>query len=179
MKNRILAERYINALINSIPEAKVTTDLPIASQVIKDVLENKAEYNKMVSPFIHKHNKKIRMAALVKKNGASQTVESFFYLIITKNRIGLLSDFGEMILEKIKEMKNEVAVLIETATVLDTSGSTSLIATLETKTNKKLNPTYLVNTDILGGFKATIKNTIYDGSVQHSIEKVRQKFNHR
>jgi F0F1-type ATP synthase delta subunit len=84
-----------------------------------------------------------------------------------------------MILEKIKEMKNEVAVLIETATVLDTSGSTSLIATLETKTNKKLNPTYLVNTDILGGFKATIKNTIYDGSVQHSIEKVRQKFNHR
>lgn len=67
MKNRILAERYINALINSIPEAKVTTDLPIASQVIKDVLENKAEYNKMVSPFIHKHNKKIRMAALVKK----------------------------------------------------------------------------------------------------------------
>ena len=137
MKNRILAERYINALINSIPESKVNSDLAIASNVIKDILENKDEYSQMVSPFIQKHNKKIRMAALVKKNGASQTIENFFYLIITKNRIGLLSDFGEMILEKVKEIKNEVDVLIETATALDMRGANSLISTLEEKTNKK------------------------------------------
>jgi F-type H+-transporting ATPase subunit delta len=110
--------------------------------------------------------------------GKVVTIDSlnFIYFVINKNRENILYS----ILKKFLELKDEhfgiANVEVKTAFAFTTDQQQSLIKKLETLLNKKIELKITIDRDIIGGFIARIRDTVYDASVKHQLEILKKQF---
>jgi F-type H+-transporting ATPase subunit delta len=136
------------------------------SKVLREVWEN---------PSIPAEQKRNVLDGIVQSGGVSRPVRNFVAVLIDKGRIKFLAEIVAQFAQELNQRLGFAEAEITTARELGAEERSALEADLAKLTGKRIRARYQQNQRILGGAIARVGSTIYDGSVQGQLEKIRQQ----
>jgi F-type H+-transporting ATPase subunit delta len=174
---RIIAKRYAKALVQLAEEKKsvdkAKTDLAAFVGAV-DALP--ALQKLLASPVFTPESKKAVIKELSGKLGLQQTTQRFVEHLAETGRIRYIKDVHEAFLEILAERLNRATVKLTTAATISPADLADMKKKLEGLTGKQVDISAKVDASLIGGAKAQIGSTIYDGTIKNQLDKMRNQF---
>ncbi len=96
--------------------------------------------------------------------------------VLLNNRRGELIGLVQRLYdERMKAHKNIVTVEAVTATELPDNVRQEVVTSLEEALNANVDLDERIDESLIAGMKVKIRNTVYDGSVAHQLERLRER----
>lgn len=149
----------------TLDEVRQISGLVNESKVLREVWEN---------PSIPADQKRGVLDEIVQRGGTSRPVRNFVAVLIDKGRIKFLSEIVEQFAQELNRRLGFAEAEITTARELGADERNALEADLARVTGKRIRARYQQDQEILGGAIARVGSTVYDGSVQGQLERLRQ-----
>lgn len=149
----------------TLQEAQALAELVAASKELRDVWE---------TPSIPAEQKRAVLDAIIAREGISRTVRNFLAVLIDHRRINFLAPIVKQFEQELNQRMGFTEAEITSARDLTEAERRALEARVETLTGKKVRARYSRDASILGGAVVKVGSTIYDGSVQGQLERIRQ-----
>jgi F-type H+-transporting ATPase subunit delta len=146
-------------------EAQAVADLVAGSKELRAVWE---------APSITAEQKRAVLDALVARQGISGVVRNFVAVVIDHRRVHFLGPIVKQFEQELNQRLGFTEAEIISARELNQSDRGVLEARMEKLTGKKVRAHYALDESILGGAVVKIGSTIYDGSVNGQLERIRQ-----
>jgi len=150
-----------------------------ALQDLKDLVSLLAESRELrevwEAPSIPAEQKRGLLDAIVKRQGSSREVRNFLAVLIDHWRIQFLAAIVPQVERELNQKLGLVEAEITSARELSASEKRLLEAEIEKLTGKKVRPRYTLDGSVLGGAVVRVGSTIYDGSVNGSLERIREQ----
>ncbi|MBT5856129.1 ATP synthase F1 subunit delta [bacterium] len=175
MSDSTLAERYTNALIANLDNKttdKVVSALGDASQAI---MNNENVWATLQSPMTSEKDRLSILISAVEKFSKNKHLNNFFRVLIQKKRLHLLPQIQTTAKRALLNFHNTAETTILTASEVSETTQQKIVQELQLRSDKKLRVSFGIDADLIGGFKATIDNTVYDGSVQQSLRQFKAR----
>jgi F-type H+-transporting ATPase subunit delta len=96
--------------------------------------------------------------------------QNFVRLLIANDRLGLLPDIHRQFVELKNAREGVVKAAIATAFPLDDAQLKSLVADLERRFKRRIEPEVIVDEDLIGGARIAVGDEVIDGSVRGKLE---------
>jgi F-type H+-transporting ATPase subunit delta len=106
-------------------------------------------------------------------NALSDKQKNFVMLLAEDKQLGLLVEIEELFINYQAEDNNAVNVQVESAQAFNQKYREQLKAALQTKLNKKIQLSYSINPDLLGGAVLRTSEWVMDGSVKGKLEQLK------
>jgi F-type H+-transporting ATPase subunit delta len=169
--------RYARAFAEVVVERKLDPDKTVAelSDVAALVHDNRELRNVLENPAVAHEQKLALLDALMKRMDGSKLLRNFLAVLIDHRRIGHL---GELVAEFKEELDRRMGIAearVRSARVLTSAEKKSLEQQLAEITGKTVRASYSEDAALLGGVTVRVGSTIYDGSVQGRLERMRQE----
>ncbi len=167
--------RYARAFAEVAVAHKLDSDKTVAemSDVATLVEGNRELRNVLQNPAVA-HAQKLRLLdALMQRTGGSRLLRNFLAVLIDHHRIGSL---GEIVTEFKQELDRRMGIAearVSSARELSSAEKKSLEKQLAEITGMTVRASYSENPGLLGGVTVRVGSTIYDGSVQGRLERMR------
>jgi F-type H+-transporting ATPase subunit delta len=126
------------------------------------------------TPSITAEQKRAVLDAIVAREGISQTTRNFLAVLIDHGRTNFLGPIVKQFEQELNEHLGFTEAEITSAHELGASDRQSLEARMEKLTGKKVRARYSLDESLLGGAIIRIGSTIYDGSVNGQLERMKQ-----
>ncbi|OQY40207.1 MAG: ATP synthase F1 subunit delta [Candidatus Cloacimonetes bacterium 4572_65] len=173
MKDKQIAERYALGFMEAVGKDNYTK-LIIEVKALKSILSDNPEIvNIFASPVVADKDKIDIINPFVEQSEFKDYWHNFMMLLNEKGRAPLFGLVADCLEEYILEELNIVKVTIKTAYELAEDMRKKLISYISEKINKEVEPTFVTDSSVIGGFIAESDNFIVDSSVKHSLEKFR------
>ncbi len=174
----ILGRRYAGALLNLATEAgnieKVAADLQAFAASWKDSRDLRAAFE---NPSVNVATRRVILREIAQASGMDPLVRNALLLIADRGRLGSLPEIVESFQALAEERSGRVRAEVVTATELPDAFFSELQKTLERVTGKQVNITRKVDPSIIGGVVTRIADQVYDGSVKHRLQQLRDELN--
>jgi F-type H+-transporting ATPase subunit delta len=174
-----LAFRYAKALADLVmtPGSEVS---PRAALAELDVFEKLFAVtpelrNVLLSPAVPPVRKRALIRRLAELAGISRVVRNFLGVVIDHRRTLLIPEIVYAFRLQIDERMGEVEANVASARELTQDQKDAIRAELASLTGKKARCRFAVDQSLIGGVRAKIGSTIYDGSVRGQLERLRRK----
>lgn len=173
MKDTKAAEPYANGFIdNFLPEDK--QELLVEVRVLQKVLKANPEISELLSSHVIKEKDKLNILEPFSSESKFRDYwQNLILLLHEKNRLNLFNEIIYFLEDYILRDLNIVKITIKTAHELAGDVKEKLIKFLSDKVNKSVEPSFIVEPDVIGGFIAESDNFIVDSSVKRSLEQFR------
>jgi F-type H+-transporting ATPase subunit delta len=169
------SHQYANAL------ADIALQQGAADPVLKQLSEIAAAYqesselrNFFSTPAVSREAKHGVAEKLVARIGASKILRNFLFVVIDHRRTQAIPEIAQAFQEVVQQRQGLAQAEVLSATPLNEPQKAKLLQALERLTGKKIQPTYALQSDLLGGAVVRIGDTIYDGSVKNRLNRMRQ-----
>lgn len=177
MKLRGLDRRYANALFDVLSRGgdlvKARADL---DAVVALVAGHPELCRVLESPAVPAQKKRAVMAAVLDAApGTLPEIRRTLLLLADNDRLGILADVAQRFGERVNQASRILPAEVTTAVPLDGANRDALAAALGRATGSSVTITERVDPTILGGVVARVGSLVFDGSVTHQLEKMRQK----
>jgi F-type H+-transporting ATPase subunit delta len=149
----------------TLDEVRQMSGLVDESKVLREVWEN---------PSIPAEQKRGVLDAIVQRGGMSRQVRNLLAVLIDKGRIKFLAEIVAQFAQELNQRLGFAEAEITTARELGGDERSALETDLARVTGKRIRARYEQDQGILGGAIARVGSTVYDGSVQGQLEKIRQ-----
>lgn len=146
-------------------EVQSLTALVAGSKELRQVWE---------APAISADQKRRVLDAIVAQNGFSTPVRNFVAVLIDHRRVQFLQPIVVQFEKELSVRLGFAEAEITTMRELDVEERHALEGQVERLTGKKVLARYFKDSSILGGVIVKVGSTIYDGSVQGQLERIRQ-----
>jgi len=174
-----VANRYARALADIVlgpgspvkPEDAVA-QMRAAEQLLTDSPELRAA---LLTPAIQNSRKRSVMSTLLDREGVSQLIRNFIFVLIDRRRIEILGQIREAFELLVDERTGFARAEITSAAPLDDQVSAELATDLARITGKRMRLSYSVDPALLGGVTARLGSTVYDGSLRGQIQQLRRR----
>uniref|UniRef100_A0A7V2ZL74 ATP synthase subunit delta n=1 Tax=Ignavibacterium album TaxID=591197 RepID=A0A7V2ZL74_9BACT len=154
-----------NTLNRAAEDMKIVFDAINSSSLLRRFLEN---------PVVKTDQKKSVLREIFEKYLSSDTIR-FIEFVINKNREYALKDIAEKFLELKDEYTGVARIEIKSAFELNPEQKKMIEQRFESLLNKKIIANYLIDEKVIGGFVAKVKDTVYDASIAHQLDLLRQQ----
>jgi F-type H+-transporting ATPase subunit delta len=173
---RVIAKRYAKALVE-LSEEKKTVDKTKAdlAAFVGAVDALPAMQKLFASPVFTPENKKAVIKDLAGKLSMQPTTQRFVEHLAETGRIRYVKDVNEAFQEILAERQNRAAVRLTTAVAINNGDLADIKQKLEGLTGKQVDIDSQVDTTLIGGAKAQIGSTIYDGTIKNQLNKMRNQ----
>lgn len=131
--------------------------------------------NFLESPAVPARAKQAVISKLIERTGASEALRNFLFLVVDHRRVGLLGAIGVAFGQELNARLGILEAEISAARELGAEEKQELVAVLERRTGKKIEASYRVAPELVGGAVVRIGSTIYDGSVRNGLERLRAR----
>lgn len=170
---RIYARAFADAVFagkvdpaQALEEAQTMADLVAGSRELRAVWE---------TPSIPAEHKRSVLDAIVARQGVSRTVRNFLAVLIDHRRTSFLGPIVKEFEQELDQRMGFAEAEISSARELSDPEKHALESQVQKLTGKKVRARYLRDTSLLGGATVRVGSTIYDGSVNGQLERIRQQ----
>ncbi len=161
------AKIYANALIGL--NADKNTIINDLTQII-EVIEQSDDLRAILSNSSVNFNKKKEILSEIFGGKIDEKLINFLYILTEKNKINLLGEILKSF-EQISAENSGISVVeIISATELNQDYKNRIINKLEQKLDKKVQPYWNIEPEIIGGLIFKIGDTVIDSSLKNKIE---------
>jgi F-type H+-transporting ATPase subunit delta len=173
---KALAERYAAALVDVALENKQAEQIKQELASFADLLRESAELNSLLSnPAILRGSKHAVIEQLVARMGASRTLRNYLFVIVDQRRAALLPEIEQAFSRLLDARMGVMQATVVSAADLTGAERAELDSTLSQLTGRKVQSQLKRDPDLIGGVVVKIGSTIYDGSVQAQLERLRAR----
>ena len=173
---RIIANRYAKALVqlaeNNNTVDKTRADLAEFTSAV-DALP--ALQKLFASPVFTPENKKAVIQELAARLGMQPTTQRFVEHLADTGRIRYVRDIDEAFQEILAEHTNRAMARLTTAAAISPADLAEGKKKLEALTGKQVDIDAKVDASLIGGAKAQIGSTVYDGTIKNQLTKMRNQ----
>jgi F-type H+-transporting ATPase subunit delta len=173
---RIIAKRYAKALVqlaeNNKTVDKTKSDLAEFTSAV-DALP--ALQKLFASPVFTPENKKAVIQELAARLGMQPTTQRFVEHLADTGRIRYVRDIYEAFQEILAEHTNRAMAKLTTAAAISPADLAEVKKKLEVLTGKQVDIDAKIDASLIGGAKAQIGSTVYDGTIKNQLSKMRNQ----
>ena len=177
MTNRAVAARYARALFEV---SRDSGDVQKTEQDIlsfQQILDGHAPLRSaLLNPAISVVSKRGVVETLLSKMQLSALAARLLLMLADRDRLELLPEVSESYNALLMEHLGVVRARITTAEPLDSSHLKSMVQALATATDRKIKVETSVDETLIGGMVTQIGSTVFDGSIAHHLDRLRQRF---
>lgn len=176
MKNRKLASRYAQALLDSLADHGELLSADRFLSSLADGLESLPEFrNAMLDPAVPKDARKRLLAALATRAAVSPKLANFLNVVVDHGRAGALREIAQVFHEAREEAMGIVPAHVQTAMPVDAALQARIRGSLEKKTGRQVTLSFGVDPALIGGAVTRIGSTVYDGSLRTQLVRLRKQ----
>jgi F-type H+-transporting ATPase subunit delta len=129
----------------------------------------------MENPSIPGEQKRAVLDAVIQKTGGSRPVRNFIAVLTDHRRLPLFSEIVKQVEQEINERLGFADAEVKSARSLSDSERHLLEAEIAALTGKRVRARYHQDPSLLGGAVVQVGSTIYDGSVNGQLERIREQ----
>lgn len=176
MSITIISKRYADSIYSIIKEKNLNLDKIIG---ISFLMSSEIEKNEELKKFIESPNfsidKKLNLFSQY-FSGLSQEEKYIFEYIITKDKLSIIKEIAECLVEI--EIKSANILRVEAYFAVEPSEiqKNKIIEKLKNRYNKNIELIVKVDKELLGGVKLKIEDIVIDGSIKHWLNIIKKKF---
>lgn len=169
--------RYARAFAEVVMERKLDPDKTVAelSEVAALIHDNRELRNVLGNPAVAHEQKLALLDALMKRLGGTKLLRNFLAVLIDHRRIGHLNELVAEFKEELDRRMGIAEARVSSARALTAAEKKSLETQLAQITGMTVRASYREDAALLGGVTVRVGSTIYDGSVQGRLERMRQE----
>lgn len=173
-ENKIIAQRYANALIEFADENLSKESIFEQISDIQKSLNNSDELMRLMSsPVISGEEKKKVLNDIFKDT--HQIVRNFLNLLVDRSRFSILSSIIKEYKSILDKSNNIMDIKITSAIDLNESEKAMIKVKLQRVLNKEIDLEWSVNEEIIGGLIFEADDNIIDCSLQHKLQEIQKK----
>jgi len=173
---RIIAKRYAKALVQLAEEKKTIDKTRADLAAFVSAVDSLPDLQKLLaSPVFTPENKKAVIKELAAKLNMDRVTQRFVEHLAETNRIRYVKEVFEAFREILAERTNRAMAKLTTAAAISATELADIKKKLETLTGKQVDIDSQIDASLIGGAKAQIGSTIYDGSIKNQLSKMRSQ----
>ncbi len=167
--------RYARAFAEVAIEHKLDTDKTVEElATMAELIENNRELrNVLQNPAVAHEQKVALLDALMKRLGGTKLLRNFLAVLIDHRRIASLGEVVAQFKEELDRRMGIAEARVSSARALTAAEKKSLEQQLAEITGMTVRASYSEDAALLGGVTVRVGSTIYDGSVQGRLERMR------
>ncbi|HET9370083.1 MAG TPA: ATP synthase F1 subunit delta [Vicinamibacterales bacterium] len=177
MTLQAIARRYANALYDVTTKngsvAQARADLSSVAAVVEGHAELTSVFASPAVPLTKK--RAILEQILATSSGLSADVYRLLMLLADRDRLTLVGDVARAFEARVMQAERVMAAEVVTAAPLADDRRAALVAALGRATGGTVTLTERVDPSIVGGVVARVGSIVYDGSVTHQLERLKQR----
>lgn len=174
--NEAVARRYASALadvaLEQIKAEKVKADL---GEFVGAFYTSADLRNFLESPAVGPDLKHKVIEKLSVKMGWDTALRNFVFLVVDHRRTELLKEMEQALAEEINARLGIAHARVVSAQPLSEEEKKQLTAALEKRTGKRIEAQFHQDSSLLGGAVVRVGSIIYDGSVRHQLNRLREQ----
>ncbi len=174
MNVETIARRYASALadvaIASGNAEQTRTELAAWAATISG---NADLANVFTSPAIAHAGKEKVLAELISRAKPSTSTANFLRVLLQNGRLGDIAEINDKFAQVLEERSGIISAQVISARELPQDTRAGFETTLGKMTGKKVNVTYTIDADLIGGVVTRIGSTVYDASVRSKLDNLK------
>lgn len=174
MSVELIARRYATALADAVGNDYKTVQEELNS--FSGIMQESNELTTMfANPSLVHANKVKVLNTLLEKLKPTKTTANFLQILLENGRIVHLADINKSFVEVLAERSGIGSAKITSARELTAKEQKDLENNLEKMMGRKVNLTYEIDQEIIGGIVTRIGSTVYDSSVKTQLQNLKQQ----
>ncbi|MDA1307151.1 MAG: ATP synthase F1 subunit delta [Acidobacteria bacterium] len=130
----------------------------------------------LTSPAVSAAKKRLVLEQVLDASGEfTDAVRRLVLMLADRDRLGSLVVVADAFTERVMVHQKIIDATVETATPMPEAQRTALTAALSAASGAEVRLHDTVNPDIVGGIIARVGSVVYDASLTHQLEKMRQR----
>ena len=172
-----IASRYARAFADVVFERKLDAAKSMADlhSLVATVQGSHDLRKTWDNPSISAPQKHGVLDAIVARLGASKEVRNFFAVVIDHRRVNDLAAIVRQVEQEINDRLGFTEAQITRARALGDAEKKNLEQQVQRMTGKSLRARYAQDATLLGGAVVRVGSTIYDGSIQGQLKRLREQ----
>ncbi len=176
MSTETIARRYSTALADIVLSSGETETVKSELAGWNDMFAENSNLPTVFSnPAIAQKNKEKVLESLIASSKPTKTTANFLRILLRNGRLADLGNINDRFESVLEERGGVVSAEVTSARPLPDSERNAFQTNLEKLTGKKVNISYAVDENIIGGVVTRIGSTVYDGSVKTKLENLREE----
>lgn len=168
--------RYALAILGVAEEARKLEEVGRDVDLVDRLMKESREFVVFLkSPVVNPERKRHILGEIL-KGRVSELMLTFVLLLAAKGREALLPGIVEQFRKLRDERLGILNVTARTAVAFSADQEKSLVARIEAATKKKVRVTYVLDPALRGGFSVQLDDTVWDASVQHQLDVLRERW---
>jgi F-type H+-transporting ATPase subunit delta len=131
--------------------------------------------NFLTTPGVPREEKHGVIEKIAARIGAGKIIRNFLFVIADHHRTHILPEIVASFEDVIRERQGVAEAEISSAVELTAAQKRKFAQTLERLTGKKIQAKYSLDPALVGGAVVRVGDTIYDGSVRNSLNRMRAR----
>ena len=145
-------------------------------RTIEALLEESDQLRRVLeNPSIPGDTKRAVLDAITKRLGATRQVRNFMAVLTDHRRLPLFSEILKQLEQELNDRQGFAEAKVSTARPLSDAEKQMLEAEITRLTGKKVRARYGQDASLLGGAVVQVGSTIYDGSVEGQLNRIREQ----
>ena len=175
MSKSILAQKYALALTQSLPKDEIESTVSEVINYIDQILSNTPLSKLLLNP-ISQNNIKEKEIKQITQNSKSKSgmSEKFFLLLLKKKRLSIIPEIKNCLITQLNDIQNKIEVNIYVSKETEKTEIDKILNTIKKLTPKNIKANLHEDKKIIGGFKLAMDNTIYDATLNNTLEKLEE-----
>ncbi|MDE5977483.1 MAG: F0F1 ATP synthase subunit delta [Turicibacter sp.] len=169
-----IASTYAQALFDAAIESNVLEDIKNDFSVIRSVMIEQPKFMEiLILPKLDKNDKKELIKTIFDKDTSSILV-NFLMLLLDKDRMSLLTEIMTAYNELVNQHFGILEGTVYSAVALSDSQLDQLTNVFTKKLNQKVKLNVEVDSSLLGGYKVSLGNIVYDNSIKLQLKNLKE-----
>lgn len=170
--DKLVCDRYAEALFELAKENNKCQGIEEEVHTFKQVMEENSDFVKLLSHPGIKSEKKLELIKSVFTEIDSD-LENFISLVLSKGRGDMLTGIFDCYIQLSRQERNIVTAEIVSAVALSEQQLQRLVAVLEKKLGKTVEPKVSVDSTLLGGLKITVCGRMINSTIKSKFDELK------
>jgi F-type H+-transporting ATPase subunit delta len=169
--------RYARAFADVVVAHKLNPDKAVAemAEAAALIAGSRELRNVLLNPAVTREQKHALLDSIVARMGDSKLLRNFLAVLVDQRRIANIGEIVVLFKEEMDRRTGIAEARVLSARALTSAEKKSLEKQLTEITGKAVRATYAEDPALLGGVTVRVGSTIYDGSVQGQLRRMRQE----